>query len=971
LSKKLKNKSNKERINPYKGNFMNEKIDILNEIDILSFIENHQGMVWIKDLEGRFVAVNSVFANYFEKTEKEIIGKTDFDFFEVQDANVFRSHDARLVQTAQAFKIEETLFLPSRTILTETYKAPLYNKKHEIIGTVGFNQDITKIKKIEAQNRKLLKAIEQSPVTIVITNLDGIIEYVNPQFTQLTGYSFEEAIGLNPRVLKTDFTPVENFKNLWGNLTAGREWHGELCNRKKNGDIFWESATISPVTDESGVITNYLAVKEDITAAKEAHNVILKMSKMQDILVDISMRNINLDTADIQSSVLESLQQISEFVDADRAIIFFYDWENNCCSAQYEWFNNDLTAISNGLNNIDLSQMSAWTKNHQKAKVFYIPDIQLYFGESSEDLKHRGIQSLISVPFHSNNQCVGFISFDSIAKKHLYTEKEISLLEVFGQIYANLLQRSQLERSLKLEIENAKHANQAKSEFLANMSHELRTPLNGVIGFSELLMETNITDVQHQYASAINTSAKSLLNVINDILDFSKIEADKMELELVNTDMIQLVENSIDIIKHNAEKKNLELLLNIPDYIPRFAFVDSVRVSQILINLLSNAVKFTNMGEIELKVTFESINNENGNYTFSIRDTGIGISDIQKLKLFKAFSQADTSTTRRFGGTGLGLSISQKLAHKMGSEICFDSQINIGSTFYFTLNVMFETDSNVYVEKINNIKRVLVIDDNMNSRINIQRMLSNWGIETVTCESASEAVFILQMTDPYDLIIVDNLIHNSTGIDSIRLICKKLNITVQSQNFLLLHASSDDFAFYNECEQTGIKLLIEKPLRYDEVFNYLSSINVDTEISKHEITENTNNSKMNKKFKILVADDDMFNMMLAKAMIGNIVPDVDITEAVNGKLAMEHVLGNDFDLVFMDVQMPEMDGNEATKAIRREESKLGKHTVIVGLTAGALKEEREKCLQAGMDDFLTKPIDSAKLKETIQGILNR
>lgn len=958
-----------EKLQSVKAMCDNESQSLSRNIDVDLLIENHQGLVWVKDIDGRFVSVNTMFAQYFELEKEAIIGKTDYDFFTEEEANIYRSHDERLIYTKQPFIIEETISLPNRTIITETFKAPIFNHKKEAIGTIGFNRDITRLKKLELQNRKLLKAIEQSTATIVITDINGIIEYANPQFTKLTGYSLEEAIGNNPRILKSDFLSENDYKNLWQTISSGREWHGEFCNRKKNGELFWESAIISPVFNEAGDIINYIAVKEDITDSKNANNELLRMSKLQDLLVNLALRNINVNSCDLDANTMKSLEEISEFIEADRALIFKYDWKNEKCYCQYEWHADFLAPVKSDLSSIDITEISNWTTFHKRRENYYIPDVSEYFGDSSEVLKVRGIKSLFSVPFFIGDECVGFINFDSIRKKHLYSTKENSLLEVFGQIYASLIQRFELEQTLKTETENARNANMAKSEFLANMSHELRTPLNGVIGFSELLMQTNLNDFQLQYSSAINSSAKSLLNVINDILDFSKIEAGKLELEIVKSDMIQLIENSIDIIKHSAEKKNLEILLNIPDNLPRFAYIDPIRVSQILINLLSNAVKFTQRGEVELKVNFCKSVDCKGVYTFSVRDTGIGISDSQKLKLFKAFSQADTSTTRKFGGTGLGLSISEKLATKMGSSIRFESTVGEGSVFYFDVEAIFESDSNVFNEKIENIHRVLVIDDNHNSRLSIQKMLTNWGIETVICESASEAVFILQMTSAFDLIIVDNFIHNFNGLESIRLICNKLNITVDSQNFLVLHAATDDFHFHNECEQMGVKYLIEKPLRYDEVFTYLSAINVENKEQKQKELPKENQLNMSRNFKILVADDDMFNMMLAKAMIGNIVPGVEITEAVNGRIAMENIVAANYDLVFMDVQMPEMDGNEATRAIRKHEKNTGKHTVIVGLTAGALQEEREKCLSSGMDDFLTKPIDTVKLKETIKRIL--
>jgi len=948
----------------------NQRVENIQHLDfnLLALIENHQGLVWIKDMESRFVAVNSLFAQFFNTTNEDIVGKNDFDILTKEEADICRGHDKRLVNTKQAFVIEESFETPKGKIIFETYKAPLFNSNNEVIGTIGYNHDITGLKKLETQNRKLLKAIEQSTATIAITDINGSIEYVNPQFTKLTGYTSDEAIGKNPRILKTDITPPQTFIDLWNTISAGKEWRGEFCNRKKNGELFWESAVISPVFDANGIISNYIAVKEDITEAKSARDEIVRLSKLQDLLVKLSLRNINVNSSEFEQNIIKSLQEISEFIEAERAVIFKYNWTDNTCSAQYEWYAKNLSSVKSELKKVHLSEIDSWVENHKFGLNFYIPDMSAYFGQSAEILKFRGIKSLISVPFFIGNECAGFISFDSIEKKHIYTSKENALLEVFGQIYASLIQRFELEQTLKSEKDNAQKANTAKSEFLANMSHELRTPLNGVIGFSELLMETKVNNVQLQYASAINSSAKSLLNVINDILDFSKIEAGKLDLEIVKCDMIELIEHSIDIIKHGAEKKSLEILLNIPDYLPRFAYIDPIRVSQILINLLGNAVKFTNRGEIELKVNFCELEFEKGTYTFTVRDTGIGISDTQKLKLFKAFSQADTSTTRMFGGTGLGLSISEKLANKMGSTIEFESKVGEGSVFYFSVNASYDSDSAVFNEKIKNIHRVLVIDDNMNSRISIQKMLTNWGIETVICESASEAVFILQMTASFDLIIVDNFIHNSNGIESIRLICKKLNITIDSQNFLLLHAATDDYIFHNECELMGIKYLIEKPLRYDEVFNYLSAINVDR--PQIEIIEDKKQqSNMERKVKVLIADDDIFNMMLAKAMVSNIIPSVEITEAVNGKIAMEQVVNNNFDIVFMDVQMPEMDGNDATKAIRMFEKKSGKHAVIVGLTAGALQEERDKCLSSGMDEFLTKPIDTAKLKETIERIL--
>lgn len=942
--------------------------------NIETIINNHEGLVCVKDLGGKYVAVNNLFAHYYGVTDTEFYkGKTDANLYPNQDVNVFKSHDERLINTQIPFSIEEIIEFPGRSpIIVQAFKAPYYNVSGKIIGTIGFLRDITKIKYLEQQNVKLLKAIEQSTATIVITDKNGLIEYVNPQFTKLTGYTADEAKGLNPSVLKSGLTSAETYDTLWQTITSGKEWKGEFCNKKKNGELFWESAVISPVFNTYSEITNFIAVKDNITLLKEREADLIRMSDLQELLTSISIRNINVDQNEVENSLKDSLAKISRFVNADRALIFKYDWENKSCLLQYEWHETGFDEISADFVSVGFEMLQPWIEKHSNKQVFYIPCVSDYQGKEADELKQKSVKTMISVPFFVNDTCLGFISFDSIKESHTYTDKEMALLQVFGQIYASLIQRSNLESNLKQEIDNAQKANQSKSEFLANMSHELRTPLNGVIGFSELLMHTDLNSVQLQYTSAINTSAKALLGVVNEILDFSKIEAGKIELEIEKSDIIHMIEQSIDIVKFSAEKKGIELLLNIPDILPRYAFIDAFRVSQILINLLSNAVKFTQKGEVELKIEFVAESNDSGTYTFTVRDTGIGISDENKIKLFRAFGQADTSTTRKFGGTGLGLIISEKLARKMDSHITFDSVEGKGSTFGFSLNVLYESDSEVFAEKIENIHKVLVVDDNFMSRVLIQKMFTNWGIETVICDSTAEAVFILQMGVKFDLVIVDNLMNENDAVKSIITICKRLAVKVDKLNFMILHSSSADVKFFEECNRLGIKHLIEKPVRYDKMFQYLKSIGAEN----NDLTADCNETvvetkpKLNVSKKVLVADDDMFNMMLAKAMINNILPGTCITEAQNGKIAYEKIISENFDLVFMDVQMPELDGNEATRKIREYEMDTKNHTVIVGLTAGALNEERQKCFESGMDEFLTKPIEVEKLRQVILKYLN-
>jgi signal transduction histidine kinase len=415
----------------------------------------------------------------------------------------------------------------------------------------------------------------------------------------------------------------------------------------------------------------------------------------------------------------------------------------------------------------------------------------------------------------------------------------------------NLLTES---KNLQVQISEAKEiseaANKAKSIFLANMSHEIRTPLNGVIGFTDLLKSTPLTPVQQEYVNNANVSGHTLLGIINDILDFSKIEAGQMDLELIQTDMIELLKNSIDIVKFQADSKNLALILQIDPDLPRFTITDPIRLKQILVNLLGNAVKFTEKGEVELKVTFEPLSHSRGKFSFTVRDTGIGITKEQEKKLFKAFSQADSSTTRKFGGTGLGLIISDLIAKKLGGKIYLTSKQGVGTTFYF--EIIAQTEEEKYLD--------------------------------------------------------------STQINK------------------------------------------NPPLSIGEY--------------KTPIEEKSLQGLPNFRPKILIAEDVSMNMLMIKAMLKKLQPNIELLEAVNGIQVLKQYSESRIDLIFMDVQMPEMDGLETTREIRKIEQTNGKHIPIVALTAGAFQDEREKCISAGMDYFLTKPIESKKIKSVLEKYLN-
>jgi len=520
--------------------------------------------------------------------------------------------------------------------------------------------------------------------------------------------------------------------------------------------------------------------------------------------------------------------------------------------------------------------------------------------------------------------------------------------------------------------EKAKEASRAKSDFLANMSHEIRTPLNGVIGFTDLLRKTPLSPVQQQYVDNANTAGHALLSIINDILDFSKIEAGKLELDIVKTDIIELLGESVDIVKYQSSQKKLELLLNTAPDIPRFAIIDPVRLRQILVNLLSNAVKFTETGEVELKVAFEKIDNQNAYYSFFVRDTGIGINNDQQLKLFKAFSQGDSSTTRKFGGTGLGLIISNLLTEKMGGKIELISEVGKGSTFYFTLKFVYEEGGKEEKVSLGNIKRALVIDDNDNNRMILEHLLNYWGISYTGCDNGLTALKIIDNSEPFDIIIVDYIMPYLNGLDTIKMIRAKMNKPVEMQPVILLHSSADDAVIYEECRKLGVRNNIIKPVKSDDLFRVLKNIHnpiKNTVVIAEQPMQDYSSSTESVIPEILVAEDVSMNMLVVKSMLEQILGSVKIIEAINGEEALDAVKKSQPDLILMDIQMPKMDGLDATKEIREFEKSTGTHTPIVALTAGAVKGEEDKCLMAGMDHYLSKPIDQQLLKAVLEKYL--
>lgn len=555
-----------------------------------------------------------------------------------------------------------------------------------------------------------------------------------------------------------------------------------------------------------------------------------------------------------------------------------------------------------------------------------------------------------------------------------------------GDIY---LSRGTLQDITKMKVAEleliksrteAIEANKAKSNFLANMSHEIRTPLNGVIGFNELLSHTPLNAIQLQYLENANTSAQTLLSVLNDILDFSKIEAGKLELDPTRTDLIEVIQSTANIFKYAVQKKGIEILIDIKPDLPSEVLVDQLRLQQVLSNLLSNAVKFTEEGSLTIQVDFKRLksskNVKKGKFLFKIIDTGIGISKSQQQNLFKAFSQADPSTSRKYGGTGLGLVIANSILDHMNTKLKLKSEIGKGSTFYFDLKLEYGYKNEFHTHTIDHIKKALIIDDNTDVTRILSTHLAHWGISTDIANSAEKAKNLLMQNTGYDVVILDYHLPNKTGLEILAEVKKENTSATDDLTVILLHSSSDDENLLNESNKLGIHSILEKPFNSLDIFRALTKINGN---ESNQIIGRTEKTIRVKPYKILdetlspnilIVEDVALNSTLVKALIKRYLPSAKVYEVTNGVEAVNHYKKKGADFIFMDIQMPVMDGYEATKKIRsyEKEHKL-LPTVIVALTAHAFAEEQQKVLTIGMNDILTKPVDPSKISNALSNYL--
>ncbi|MCC5930134.1 MAG: PAS domain S-box protein [Cyclobacteriaceae bacterium] len=940
-----------------------EKTELLENIT-----SNMFDLVSLTDFHGNMV--------YFNKSH-EIFG---YSPNELKELNVFRlvhpeDHETvglpfykAILKGSESSAVYRYRCADGSYLWIETIGKALKDDNGRIKNLLFSSRDISARKKLEdvLKEREVhLQVMIENPFeSIWSVNTKGELTYINENHLK----SFEAVFGVKlqkgQKVL--DHLP-ESIIPLWEEryrrLFKGEKFLMEDLFIHDGNTVFIEVAANPIIIDEK--ITGACFYGRDISERKHSELKIKRLAKLQTLLMNLATEFINLKPEQIEQAINLALEKLGQFVSADRSYIFKYDWEGKSSCNIYEWCAPGVTSFINELQDITFDKMYILPEVHSRHEPVIISDVsQLPESEPfRKHLEHQNVCSIINIPIVDNGLCTGFIGFDSRHKVQKCLEEEMNLLRIFTEIYVNLVNRQQLHESLIEEKDRSDAANKAKSEFLANMSHEIRTPLNGVIGFTDLLIKSGLEERQKQYAENANTAGKALLGIINDILDFSKIEAGKLELEKQRFQLNKLLDETSDIIKYQAGIRDIELILNFPPDLPEYIVCDPVRLKQILINLLNNAIKFTEKGEVEFTVTISTLCESRCDLQFSIRDTGIGISEEKQKKLFKAFSQADSSTSRKFGGTGLGLIISNLLAEKMEGNITIESEEGRGSVF--TLHIQTE-----YIREIKELQppplsfnKILIIDDNERAGEIASQIFNTFGAKCVWVDNGISALKIAKK-ESFDLIVVDQDMPYIDGLDTLQKLRTESTSNDQLIPAWLLINPSKGLVDEEICNQLGIEHQCVKPISINKLTRMVN-MPVSIELTDDSIELFTVDQPLNKNtdYSLLIAEDVPMNMILVKTLVEEFLPNAAIYEASNGLEAITVVQNHQVDLILMDIQMPEMDGYAATRKIRELELQQGSRIPIVALTAGALKEERDKALECGMDEFLTKPLEADKLQE--------
>ncbi len=896
---------------------------------------------------GQFLDGNRQSYESIGYTRSELLGMTVPDIDPLVTLPVFQELMQQSRETGLPIQIESLHQRKDETTFPVEVSAQLLSHGREYL--VAIVRDITARKQAEEQFRLV---VESAPSGMLLANQEGVITLVNAQIERWFGYDRRELIGQKIEILLPERYRTAHpgqrtgfFHNPQARaMGVGRDLFG----RRKDGSEFPLEIGLSPLQLPQGC--QVLAAIVDITDRKLAEEALqaseLRLRCTLDVATD-GLWDWNLSTK--QAYYSPSWIRLLGLEDQDALLNNIVDWKSRIHVEDLPWVEQ---ALNDHLEGKTASYIIEHRVRHQSGewKWFLMRGKVVQWDDQSGPLRMMGAMTDI-------------------------TERKVSE----GALAQAAQELETKNHELEAARDKALDAAKSKAEFLATMSHEIRTPMNGIIGMTGLLLDTELSSEQREYAEMVRRSGEHLLDIINDILDFSKIEAGKLDMEHLDFDVRTTIEDTLALVAERAYAKGLELACLVQSDVPSGLRGDPGRLRQVLVNLLGNAIKFTEHGDVVLTVTVapndKAAAPEDLVLRFEVTDSGIGLTPEQRAKLFQPFTQADGSTTRKFGGTGLGLAICKKLVDLMGGQIGVTSTAGTGSTFWFTVQCAAQPEDVHHALPMPvglQGSRVLIVDDHALSRETIESQLRVKGLAYESASSGVQALGLLRNAvergEPFDLAILDLLMPDMDGLELARHI--KAESPISSTRMILL-TSLGRRGDAKAAQDAGIAAYLTKPIRQSQLYDCLSLVLTNASsagsgtgqppaplITRHSLSEAQAQSRQ----RILLAEDNPINQKVAVKMLEKLGYRVDV--AGNGREAVEALERIPYALVFMDCHMPDMDGFEATRAIRGREAG-GRRTPIIAMTANAMREDRQQCLEAGMDDFLSKPVAGKALADTL------